>query len=151
MLPTTEPEPSRSRTAIVVALISVVVAVAAVVGVGFLLLDRRAESPDTAPGSTVTEPGAPPTDLTLRDDTVTITLTWGDPSDGLVPFVVAGGRAGMPLRMMATVDAGQTTYTVNGLSSRVDYCFAVLAVYDTDQLATSSQVCTSREAGGTPG
>ncbi|GGM57991.1 hypothetical protein GCM10011608_48670 [Micromonospora sonchi] len=133
------------------ALISVLVAVAAVVGVGLLLLERRAAPPDTTPGSTATESGAPPTDLTLRDDATTITLTWTDPSGGLVPFVVAGGRAGLPLRMMATVGAGQSTYTVNGLSSRVDYCFTVLAVYDTDQLAASSQVCTSREADSTPG
>ncbi|WP_420811773.1 fibronectin type III domain-containing protein [Micromonospora endophytica] len=147
MLPT--PEPARGRAALVVALISVVVAVAAVVGVGLLLLDRRAAVPETTAGPT-TEVGAPPTDLALRDDAATITLTWTDPSGGLVPFVVAGGRTGAPLRMMATVESGQTSYTVNGLSSRVDYCFTVLAVYDTDQLATSSQVCTSREAPSTP-
>jgi hypothetical protein len=50
---------------------------------------------------------------------------------------------------MATVDPGQTSYTVNGLNSRVDYCFTVLAVYSTNSFATSGQVCTERE-GNTP-
>jgi hypothetical protein len=88
--------------------------------------------------------GPPPGNLAMRDDTTTITLTWTDPSDGLVPFMVAGGRTGQTLGMMATVDPGQTSYTVNGLSTRVNYCFAVLAVYDTDRFATSDQVCTTR-------
>ncbi|GIJ80234.1 hypothetical protein Xph01_46660 [Micromonospora phaseoli] len=132
--------------AIVVAVVAVVVAVAAVIGVGLLILDRRSAAPAT-PDPSAAQAGPPPTDLAMRDDSTTITLTWSDQSDGLVPFMVAGGRAGKPLNMMATVEPGQTSYTVNGLSSRVDYCFAVLAVYDTDRFATSSQVCTSRESG----
>ncbi|MBX7266211.1 fibronectin type III domain-containing protein [Micromonospora sp. Llam7] len=126
----------------VVAVVAVVVALAAVVGVAVLVLDRRAAP---APRPSPAQAGPPPGDLAMRDDTNTITLTWTDPSDGVVPFVVAGGRVGQPLGMMATVDPGRTSHTVNGLNSRVDYCFAVLAVYDTDRFATSGQVCTSRE------
>ena len=135
----------------VVAVVAVVVALAAVIGVGVMILDRRATPPAAAPGSpTPVESDPPPGNLKLRDDTATITLTWTDPSDGLVPFMVAGGRAGQPLGVLATVDPGQTSYTVNGLNSRVDYCFAVLAVYGTERFATSSQVCTSREVSATP-
>ncbi|WP_286047218.1 tetratricopeptide repeat protein [Verrucosispora sp. ts21] len=137
--------PGRNRV-VVVAVVAVVVALAAMLGVGLLLLDRRSAAPSTVPDSSAQpQGGAPPADLALRDDRSTITLTWVDPADGLVPFMVAGGRAGQSLGVMATVGPGETSYTVNGLNSRVDYCFTVLAVYGTDQFATSSQVCTSRE------
>jgi hypothetical protein len=95
--------------------------------------------------------GPPPADLRLRDDTTTITITWTDPTGGGVPFMVAGGRAGQKLGVMATVDPGQTSYTVNGLNGKLDYCFTVLAVYSTDTFATSGQVCTDRERATPPG
>ncbi|PZF83301.1 hypothetical protein C1I99_31110 [Micromonospora deserti] len=147
------PEPhGRSRTAVVVAVTAVGVALAAVAGVGALVLSRDAAPPagpaspaPSAPAAT----GPPPGDLTLRDDMATITLSWTDPAGGGVPFMVAGGRAGQALGVLATVDPGQTSYTVNGLNSRVDYCFTVLAVWSTDSFATSGQVCTER-AGRTP-
>ncbi|WP_238358817.1 MULTISPECIES: fibronectin type III domain-containing protein [Micromonospora] len=142
------PAPGRSRVVVVVAVVAVVVALAAMLGVGLLLLDRRSAASPTAPDSAAQpQGGAPPAELALRDDRSTITLTWVDPADGLVPFMVAGGRAGQSLGVMATVGPGETRYTVNGLNSQVDYCFTVLAVYGTDQFATSSQVCTSREDG----
>ncbi|WP_408630659.1 hypothetical protein [Micromonospora echinaurantiaca] len=149
-----EPESGgRSRTTVVVAVAAAVVAVAAVAGVGALVLGRDASPPaDPVPSASAeaTAAGPPPTDLKLRDDTATITLTWTDPAGGAVPFMVAGGRTGQALGVMASVDPGQTTYTVNGLNSRVDYCFTVLAVYSTDSFATSGQVCTDREGGASP-
>ncbi|WP_225854045.1 fibronectin type III domain-containing protein [Micromonospora sp. AMSO31t] len=148
-----EPE-ARGRNRTVVALVAgiVVVVVAAAVGVGAVLLNRD-PAPPPAPAPTAAKPkvsGPPPGDLRLQDDTTTITVTWTDPTGGGVPFVVAGGRAGQKLGVMATVDAGQTRYTVNGLSPKLDYCFTVLAVYSTDTYATSGQVCTDREGGTTP-
>ncbi|SCE94480.1 Fibronectin type III domain-containing protein [Micromonospora viridifaciens] len=147
-----EPEP-RGRNRAVVAVVAgvAVVAVAAVVGLGAVVLNREA-APPPAPSPSTAKPkvsGPPPGDLRLQDDSTTITVTWTDPTDGGVPFVVAGGRAGQKLGVMATVDAGATRYTVNGLSPKLDYCFTVLAVYSTDTYATSGQVCTDREAGGT--
>ncbi|SCL70322.1 Fibronectin type III domain-containing protein [Micromonospora citrea] len=150
-------EPGRSRTVMIVAVVVVLLALVALVGVGVLLLSREAAPPSgpaspAAASATAGAPSAdrpPPTDLTLRDDSATITLRWTDPAGGGVPFMVAGGRAGQKLGVMATVDPGQTSYTVNGLNSRVDYCFTVLAVYSTDTFATSGQVCTERE-NGTP-
>ncbi|KXK58340.1 hypothetical protein AWW66_30315 [Micromonospora rosaria] len=144
-----EGESRRGRALVAVAVAGAVVAVAAVVGVGVVLLNREA-TPGPAGGSAPTAAGPatsgpPPGDLELRDDATTITITWSDPTNGTVPFMVAGGRAGQDLGVMATVDPGETSYTVNGLNSRVDYCFTVLAVYSTDEFATSGQVCTNRD------
>ncbi|MEH0826838.1 MULTISPECIES: hypothetical protein [Micromonospora] len=150
-----EPErPGRNRTVLALVAGGAVLAVVAVVGAGAVWLNREAAPPPApAPASGSASPkvaGPPPGDLKLRDDTTTVTVTWTDPTNGGVPFVVAGGRAGQKLGVMATVDAGQTRYTVNGLSAKLDYCFTVLAVYSTDSYATSGQVCTDREGGGTP-
>ncbi|MEU4591605.1 fibronectin type III domain-containing protein [Micromonospora aurantiaca (nom. illeg.)] len=151
---TEEPEPGRNRTVLALVVGGAVLAVVAAVGVGVVLLNREAAPPPApVPASGAASPkvaGPPPGDLKLRDDTTTVTVTWTDPTNGGVPFVVAGGRAGQKLGVMATVDAGQTRYTVNGLSAKLDYCFTVLAVYSTDSYATSGQVCTDREGGGTP-
>ncbi|TYC20579.1 hypothetical protein FXF52_30610 [Micromonospora sp. MP36] len=145
-----EPEPrGRNRTTVAVVAGAAVVAVAAAVGVGAMVLNRDA-APPPAPAPVSAKPkvsGPPPGDLRLQDDSTTITVTWTDPTNGGVPFVVAGGRAGQKLGVMATVDAGETRYTVNGLSAKLDYCFTVLAVYSTDTYATSGQVCTDREGG----
>ncbi|MFE9205418.1 hypothetical protein [Micromonospora sp. NPDC007230] len=146
-----EPEPrGRNRTAVAVVVGAAVVAVVAVLGVGVVLLNRDAATPPPVSGPSPGKPkvsGPPPGDLRLQDEATTITVTWTDPTDGGVPFVVAGGRAGQKLGVMATVDPGETRYTVNGLSAKLDYCFTVLAVYSTDTYATSGQVCTDRQGG----
>ncbi|MFE9183253.1 tetratricopeptide repeat protein [Micromonospora haikouensis] len=150
-----EEQAGRGRLMVVVAVVVALVVLVVMVGVAVLVLGRdgappptQATPPSVAAGPTVD--GPPPGDLKLRDDSSTITLTWTDPSAGAVPFMVAGGRAGQKLGVMATVDPGQTSYTVNGLNARVDYCFTVLAVYSTDAFATSGQVCTQRERTATP-
>ncbi|WP_018588260.1 fibronectin type III domain-containing protein [Salinispora arenicola] len=140
----------RNRTAVVALVAASVVAAAAVAGAGAVVLLRNTPTPplvsSTPETSTAGPPSAaPPTDLRLRDDSTSITLTWTDPSGGTVPFVVAAGRAGQQLSPQDSVDPGRTSYTINGLSSRLDYCFTVLAVYSTDSFATSGQVCTDRE------
>ncbi|WP_432954454.1 tetratricopeptide repeat protein [Micromonospora haikouensis] len=147
-----EDQAGRGRLLVVVAVVVALVVLAVMVGVAVLVLGRDAAPPPQATPSAAgpTVDGPPPGDLELRDDSSTITLTWTDPSGGAVPFMVAGGRAGQKLGVMATVDPGQTSYTVNGLNARVDYCFTVLAVYSTDAFATSGQVCTQRERTATP-
>ncbi|WKU08820.1 fibronectin type III domain-containing protein [Micromonospora sp. HUAS LYJ1] len=133
----------RGRTVAVVA--GVVLVLTAGGTVGALTLGQDTDGPQRSTGTAPRETaGPPPTDLKLRDDAATITVTWSDPSDGSVPFMVAGGRTGRALGVMATVDPGQTSFTVNGLNADVDYCFTVLAVYSTDSFATSGQVCTDR-------
>jgi Fibronectin type III domain len=112
-----------------------------------VVLNRDAAPPGPTPttGAKPKVTGPPPGDLKLRDDTNTITVTWTDPTNGGVPFVVAGGQAGQKLGVMKSLDAGTTSYTVTGLSAKLDYCFTVLAVYSTDTYATSGQVCTDRK------
>lgn len=137
----------RNRAALIGAVVAAGVAVVAVAGLGAVMLTRD-DPPPTGTAPTAAAPttaGLPPGDLELRDDSTTITLTWTDPTGGAVPFMVAAGRAGQALGVIATVDPGRTSYTVNGLNSRVDHCFTVLAVYSTDSFATSGQVCTARE------
>ncbi|WP_374103903.1 hypothetical protein [Micromonospora sp. U56] len=147
--PVEAPPARRGRGRVVLAVVAGVVVLGVAGVVGAVALDR--DEPGAPPAPTRGTPGAakatgaPPTALKLRDDGTSVTITWSDPAGGGVPFMVAGGRAGKALGVMATVDPGQTSYTVNGLSSTVDYCFTVLAVYSTDAFATSGQVCTDRE------
>ncbi|MGC4897394.1 hypothetical protein [Micromonospora sp. DT31] len=145
-----EPERTGRNRTVLVLVVAGVLLVAAVVG-GAVWLGRSAAAPPgpTPSPSASKVAGPPPGDLRLRDETTTVTVTWTDPTNGGVPFMVAGGRAGQKLGVMATVDAGQTRYTVNGLSAKLDYCFTVLAVYSTETYATSGQVCTDREGGPT--
>ncbi|MFI7591791.1 fibronectin type III domain-containing protein [Micromonospora sp. NPDC049359] len=142
----------RNRATVIGAAVAAGVALVAVAGLGAVVLSRDDAPPPSGTPVTVAPAttGPPPGDLKLSDDAVTITLSWTDPSGGTVPFMVAGGRAGSALGVMATVEPGRTRHTVNGLSSRVDYCFTVLAVYSTDSFATSGQVCTDRERSTPP-
>lgn len=128
----------------VAGLAAAVAVFAAMVVVVITLVNGAATPADPEPSTGPTVAGDPPTGLELRDDGAAVTITWTDPTDGTVPFVVAGGRAGQTLSAMASIDPGTTSYTVNGLNPRLDYCFTVLAVYSTETYATSGQVCTSR-------
>ena len=147
------PATAQGRGVVIAATAAVIAAVVATVVALVALTDR----PPTALGSaqTAAEPiertpagstpaGDPPTDLRLRADGSSITITWTDPTAGTVPFIVAGGRTGTTLGALATVNPGETAFTLNGLNSRVDYCFTVVAVYSSDRYATSGQVCTDR-------
>jgi hypothetical protein len=96
--------------------------------------------PSGAAADTPKAPGA----LKLRDDKTSITLTWTDPSKGSAPFIVAGGQQGA-LRQLQVLAAGVTTYTLNGLNPKLDYCFTVAAVYGTDSVALSDLACTQRK------
>ncbi|WP_344077221.1 hypothetical protein [Luedemannella helvata] len=99
-----------------------------------------APAPTTGAGGV----GAPPTRLRLTDDGTSVTVTWRDPSDGTVPFIVAGARSGDESHPMQSIPAGRTRSTIHGLNTRYDYCFTVAAVYSIDVVARSTQVCTHR-------
>ena len=45
-----------------------------------------------------------PADVKLVDNGGSVTLTWADPSNGMVPFIVAGGRDGTPSAPVRTLD-----------------------------------------------
>ncbi|MDG4786486.1 tetratricopeptide repeat protein [Micromonospora sp. WMMD1102] len=148
-------EPNRGRGSTVAAAIAAAAAVvAAIVVVVAVVLDKSG-SPEQGPTDERAEPvvaGEPPTDVKLRDEGTAITISWTDPSGGTVPFVVAGARAGQQTKPMMTLSPGETTYKVNAVNPKLDYCFSVLAVYSTNEFAPSDLACTKRDgAGPTPG
>ncbi|MDQ0365476.1 fibronectin type III domain-containing protein [Catenuloplanes indicus] len=156
--PGAHPRRNRGLT-ISVAVAAIAAVIAAVVSVTVLISTRGDD--DTAgptPERTTTAPngpqvaGAPPADVALTDDGEAIALTWTDPTDGTVSFIVAGGRAGEELKPMANLPPGRVRYEVNGLNPDLDYCFTVVAVYGTDaaQVAASEQRCTARNTPGGP-
>jgi len=108
----------------------------------------NATTPTPAP--TVPSAAVPskPTGVRVRDDGASVTLTWRDPTDGTVTFVVAGSRKGTASAPMQTVPAGRTKATIYGLNPKFDYCFTVAAVYSTELVAPSSRVCTDRSSTG---
>jgi hypothetical protein len=71
-----------------------------------------------------------------------VTVRWQDPSGGTAPFIVSGGVAGTKAEIRQQVDAGQSSVAINGLNSSRDYCFTVVAVYSSDQVAVSDLACT---------
>jgi hypothetical protein len=126
----------------------VLVAAMALVGGGiaaFLVLRAPGSRPAPQPAASATA-GAPrpPGDLKLRDDGASITLTWVDPSNGTVPFVVAGGRANGGMNPLGTAESGKSTFTVHGISATADYCFLVAAVYGPERTVPSALACTQR-------
>jgi hypothetical protein len=146
-------EPQRSRTPLIavgVAVVAVVVAaIVAVVAFSGPRATPSAAPPDQSPAASPTPAQAPPT-VRLRDSGASLTLTWTDPSSGKVPFLVAGGIAGGAAQPFPPLPPGQTSYTLNGLNPKLDYCFTVGAVYSTDVVTLSSLVCTQRSVGPSP-
>jgi hypothetical protein len=136
--------------------IAIVAAIALLGGAAASVLAFMAAAPESddgdKPPATATAGGEPPgapTGLQLRDQATSITLTWTDPSQGTVSFIVAGGQDGAGIRPLHTLLPGATTHTVHGLNPRLDYCFTVAAVYDTNRVAISDLACTRRNTGPT--
>ncbi len=125
--------------------LAAVIAVAALV---FVLASRSADRNDDS--NVPTLGGSPPTDVQLRDEGARIRVTWADPADGSVSFMVAMARPGEQLRPVGTLGPGQTSYEMSGLNANLDYCFAVIAVYRNNKFATSEQACTERPAPSSP-
>jgi hypothetical protein len=150
-------EPHRSRTPLIALGVVALAAVVAATVVGLVVL-LSPHTPQAGSGSGAsagasiasTAPGAAPTDVQLRDDGGSVTLTWSDPSGGKVPFFVEVGKPGAQLQLYNTLSPGETTYRVVGLNPRLDYCFSVIAVYGTNVVAPSNLVCTSRTGNATP-
>ena len=153
----TPPGPARGRAPVFVAVVVAAIAgavVAALVATAAVRQERGQTRPgrpsaDPPAATAPAEPPQPgPLEVRLRDEGASVTLTWRDPTAGSVPFIVAGALAGEQSRPFANLPAGRTTYTINGLNPRLEYCFTVVAVYSTDSFAASDLVCTRR---GGPG
>lgn len=128
----------------------VLVAAMALVGGGiaaYLVLRNPGARPGPKPSATVAaEEAKPPGDLKLRDEGSAVTLTWSDPSDGTVPFIVSAGRPGSALKLAGQVESGRTSFRLDGLPPNADYCFLVTAIYPPNRAVPSSLVCTQRTA-----
>jgi hypothetical protein len=144
--------PRKVRGATVAAMIAAAAAVLAAgfVGIQVVFTGGGGETPPPAPTQGPRLAGDPPTELKVRVDGTAITVSWKDPTDGRVPFIVAGAQTGRQHKAMVNVSPGETSATINGLNPRLGYCFTVLAVYSTEEFATSGQVCTQRSS-PTPG
>jgi hypothetical protein len=149
------PDARRSRghrggVAIVASLGAAILIGAVVIAVQLVgqLQDRetnRAEPPPPTTVPTTTPAAAPaPTGVTIQDNGGSVTLTWVDPSNGTVPFIVAGGRDGAESTPLETVPAGRTTSTIYGLNVNYNYCYTVTAVWSADMIAPSPRTCTKR-------
>jgi hypothetical protein len=146
--------PPRRRSPLIALLIIVVLAViggtvAATIAFVASRPDHSGGAPVATGSDSVAPSGAPtaasgaPRDLKLRDAGTSVTLTWTDPTAGTVSFIVAGGQQGA-LRRLQVVVPGTTTYTINGLNPKLEYCFTVAAVYGTDRVELSDLACTKR-------
>src|SRR6185436_6582325 len=98
-----------------------------------------------APPTPTPSPTAPaPTNVRIKDEGGSVTLTWDDPGAGRIPFIVSGGRDGTVMTALDTVPAGRTTSTIYGLNEGFNYCFTVSAVWGSDKITPSIRTCTSR-------
>jgi hypothetical protein len=133
----------RGRGTVVFA--AVAAALAAVIAVVALVVVLAGHQPGSDGNDGVpTVGGRPPTDVRLRDAGSTVEVTWRDPTDATVSFVVMGGRADEQLTAMGRLGPGQTQLELQGLNAQLNYCFVVVAVYTADEVAPSPQACTSR-------
>jgi hypothetical protein len=126
--------------AAVAASLAAVIAVAALV---FGLANRGGDGPDkNVPNLS----GKPPGDVALDDQGTTITVTWADPAGGGTTFVVWMAHPGEALTNVVHVPPGTTSYQMVGLSSKLEYCFVVSAIYASDRFGNSTSSCTHRSA-----
>jgi hypothetical protein len=137
-----EGAPYRKRgVALYAAIAASLAAVIAVVALVFVLAGRDSGgNRDNVP----TLGGPPPTDVRLTDGGATIDVAWTDPADGKTTFLVTMAHPGEVLKPVTEVGPGQTSYKMTGLSTKLDYCFVVVAVYGTNKFAKSPLTCTSR-------
>ncbi|MFF5292078.1 fibronectin type III domain-containing protein [Paractinoplanes globisporus] len=135
-------QPVQKRSlGIFAAIAAVLAAVIAVSALVFVLANRSSDKGDS---DVPTLGGSPPTGVTLQDNGSRIRLTWKDPANGSVSFLVAMAHPGEQLKPVSTLGPGQTSYEIGALNPSLNYCFAVVAVYRNNKFATSQQACTNR-------
>jgi hypothetical protein len=149
-----DPEGAATSRRALVATLLVGVLLVAVVLVGFVVFGRpdRDREADTAREAATPQPtifitpateGAP-TDVRLADVGSSVTLAWTDPTQGTVQFLITAAPASGTALPVRDVPRRITTITFSGLDPKVNYCFAVAAVYAFDRIAKSPTVCTAR-------
>lgn len=97
--------------------------------------EERSAEPTVAPDA--------PSDVEIRDGTISATLTWTAATEA--PHYIVGAPDGSAPQTMAHAAPGTSTTEVTGLNPGVDYCFRVVAVHAADALSHSEEVCTERD------
>ena len=146
-----EARPRRSGTALTVLAVSAAVVLVIAVVVVALTARPGRHTADPAPSTTqtleVTDQGAP-TNVRLEDNQTSVTITWSDPSGGVVSFAILGGRQNEQPQLLKVIEPPDPpTWTHDGLNASYDYCYLVAAFYKADGkdvAARSKQVCTHR-------
>jgi hypothetical protein len=164
--PAAEPVPERRRQPFLIAAVLVAGVAAAVAVVAVTLPDAdgavkpaapAASAPAPAPSiaspataasaspsaAAPADPGAPQ-NVRLQDNKDSVSLRWVYPKDAEGPVLISGGRTGQQPRVFQQLPAGTGDYVVYGLNNTQNYCFSVAVAYATDNIATSSAVCTKR-------
>jgi len=147
--------PPRSRSTLLSVLIAFVVV--AIIGAGILLAtarnhggaiagppDPETASPQATKFITATKEDAPRNVKIIDERGTTLTVTWTDPTNGTVSFVVNGLGPNNEKLDAKFVDRGVTSVTFSGLSPSKNYCFLVAAVYSATHVAVADQTCTKR-------
>ena len=147
--------PPRSRSTLLAVLIAFVVV--AIIGAGILLAtarnhggaiagppDPETASPQATKFITATKEDAPRNVKIIDERGTTLTVTWTDPTNGTVSFVVNGLGPNNEKLDAKFVDRGVTSVTFSGLSPSKNYCFLVAAVYSATHVAVADQTCTKR-------
>jgi serine/threonine-protein kinase PknK len=147
--------PPRSRGTLLAVLI--VLAVMAIAAAGILLVVSKGRGgsipPDAATQTpspqatrfiTASKEDAPKNVRIVDQRGRTLTVTWTDPSNGTVSFVVNGKGPNNEKVDPKYLDRGTTSATFVGLSPTNNYCFLVAAVYSTSHVAVADEICTKR-------
>ncbi|MFC4069069.1 tetratricopeptide repeat protein [Actinoplanes subglobosus] len=138
----------KSGLAVGLTVVATLVALVAVGALVVVLVDREKDQP-TPPVATASAGapqlgGAPPTAVKLADRGSAVDVSWADPSGGKAPFMITMAREGQQFKPVSQVGLGKRETTVAGLNPKLEYCFAVVAVYSSSKYASSNQVCTER-------
>ena len=160
-VPVERPDRHSARQALVLAGV-LVAGIAAAAAIVIATLPDDNARPAAAPSAGATTPASPsppaasasvrptnaavaPTDVKLRDNRDSVSLTWRYPKGSEGPVLISGGRTGQEQRAFQQLPAGTTEYVVYGLNRQNNYCFSVAVVYTVDQVAASEAVCTKRK------
>jgi Fibronectin type III domain len=148
---TDEPPPTEERSnrhqagRVLLAAAAGLIVVAAAVSFALVATDRTGRPSPVATPSVITPVAAgAPGDVRLAEHGTTVTVSWTDPTDGTVEFLVTGAPVGGSALTLRNVARGTNSVTFGGLDPRADYCFVVAAVYAVDRVATAPRTCTAR-------
>lgn len=137
-------------TGVVVVLLGAAAVVAGVSLVGDTGSPTTAPSAAGTPPAPASEPppppapGTPPSEVGMRDNRDSVTLTWTYPAGAEGQVLISGGSSDQEPRAFMTLPAGSNSFVAYGLDQSIDYCFTVAVVYSADVIGQAAPVCTDR-------